>query len=167
MLRRLFISISLIFGTGFLACAQDTLDLATPEGFGKQVLIAFQSNNFPLFDSLMFNEKKYDEVLSKVQAADSVRAEYRKSAIGAISNLHHNAKSNFSVIIDKGTEMKIRWDSVEFVKVDFTARNKADYECGDIAVFAKYSSINFLIVLPGCIKSKVWNITNEVSIYFN
>ncbi len=167
MLHRFFICFCLIFGTGFFACGQDTLSLSTPEGFGRQVLNAFKSNNFPLFDSLLFNEKKYEEVLSKIQASDSVKSEYRKSAAGALSNLHHEARSNFSAIIDKGKEMKISWDSVELVKVDFTASNKADYERADIAVFAKYSTINFLIVLPGCIKSKVWNITEEVSIYFN
>lgn len=145
------------------AQGQDSLQLKTPEDLGKQVLLAFKTNNLELFRSLLITEPDYDIIINKLEVSDSLKSIYKQDGAGAIRHLNAQAKQNFDAILKQASLNKINWDSTTLKEVQFYSRIKGDVERGDILIFVQAGKINFKLAASNCHKSNRWLIMNKVT----
>jgi hypothetical protein len=164
MIYKLTSTTILVIGLLINANGQDSLKLASSEEFGKQVLIAFKSNNFELFESLFITESKQELIINKIQASDSLKSVYRQQGIANIKYLHKQARQNFENILIKAKSNNLDWAKTEFIEVKLHPRSKNEVERADIIIYAKSKSSNFVIVLANSCKSDVWHIMNKVEL---
>jgi hypothetical protein len=162
MINKLITTTILFVGFLINANGQDLTKLGIPEELGKQVLIAFKSNNIELFKSLFITEPKHELILNKMQASDSLKFLYREQGNANIRYLHKQAKQNFENILTIAKENNIDWKTAEIIEVKSSPRGNEEIERADIIIFAKSEGNNFVLILPNCLKSDFWYIMNRV-----
>lgn len=163
MKKKLILIILILLKFSIYVYGQDSLALKTPDEFGKEVLIAFKTNNFELFKSLLITEADHELILNKMKVSDSIKSIYRQQGIGAIKHLNAQAKQNFDDILNTAKLNNVNWEITELKEVKFYSKQKDEIERGDIIIYLKSGEISFKLILSNCHKNDQWFIMNKVS----
>lgn len=119
----------------------------TPSEFGESAYIALKNDDQSGFRSLFIDAGDAD-LIFETQSSNSKmnREEFDSKMKETLAKLDAELPANFSRLRDKGVEMGINWEQVEFKGVDVSAEREDDgFRIADIKTFFTSNELDFTL----------------------
>ncbi|PWH85160.1 hypothetical protein [Brumimicrobium oceani] len=148
--------------TTITSIAQDSLKLQTVDQFGEAVFLSFQSSDLEMFESLLMTDSKFEFILKKIDASDSLKQIFRAQSKGAVLHLSSHSKENFNDILSSADKINFDWGKAQIDEIIEESKVKNGIEQSDITIRIKSGGDSYEMFLRACLKSDTWCVANKV-----
>jgi|GEM_PF-6127920 len=121
--------------------------LKTPSEFGESAYIALKNNDESGFRTLFIDESDGDYIYATFSNHHEInREDFDKDMREDLAEMESSFHSRFSRMREKGVEMGINWEHVEFKGVDVsTEKEKNGFRVVDVRTFFTSNTLDFTL----------------------